>query len=81
MSAVPRPKIYIVRDSNVDGVLFNWVSVWTEKPSRMRCEEGAIWRRGQGLEGYVESLWIEDAVKRYRTMPDDDRQMIVLDAK
>lgn len=76
--SVPKPKVFIVRDSSPEGNLFDFVSVWTLKPYRMKCVDGWIWRNGQGLDGYVESLWLWQAQRRFGTIPDDDIQMIVV---
>jgi hypothetical protein len=70
--------IWITRDSDLNGEPLPCVSIWNAAPRRENFSKGAVWISGSHLlKGWVETLWIEDAKKKYRTLPDDDKQCVV----
>ena len=78
---VPRPPgvvYFIARDTTVDGALQDWVSVWTQRPVRVACGGGHYWRSatGEGLDGYVEPLWLVEAWQRFGIVPDTDLELV-----
>lgn len=74
---VPPPgpiEVWITRDS-LDGVPLASVDVWSVQPDRFTDDEGAFWVAMADEDRLARVEWAS-AVKRYRTLPDDDRQCI-----
>lgn len=76
---VPLGRVWVVRDSE-DGVPAPYVSVWEERPVRFEFE-GVWWGHSTGdpVRGWIGSLLLHEARALFYTLPDDDRQMVVLD--
>lgn len=71
--------IWVVRDFD-QGQVMPYVSVWSQRP--VLRDEGTrrVWLSPTGdLRCWIGSLWIADAVLILGTVPDDDRQVIVMD--
>ena len=72
--------IWIVRDSE-GGAPAGWVSVWSARPKRYDETARVLWLSpgGEGLDGFLGSLWLSDAWRLLGTTPDDDWQVIIAD--
>jgi hypothetical protein len=72
--------IWIVRDSNDEtGEPMPYVSVWHMTPKRWKFGEGHVWlSEFYDLRGWLGSLYLPDAHRILGTIPDDDRQVIVM---
>lgn len=73
---MPRqPTAWLTRDSDANGVLSDEVRIWLDRPERFRDSMGVYWACRT-----AESLWCKGGLEwaRYwfRTIPDDDRQLI-----
>lgn len=80
-NTVPRPPAvvyWVTRDRLYEGQLCDWVGVWTERPTRTSCGLGGYWRSatGEGLDGYVQSMWPLDAWRVLGCVPDDDLMLV-----
>ncbi len=64
----------------MDGRLLPFVCLWSARPERMACGRGFIWRRGLGLDGYLESLWPWETTAAYGITATDDLQCIRMGA-
>lgn len=77
--------IWIVRDSDEEtGAPMPYVSVWSERPKRWAMSGGHVWlsrlyARGEPFSGWLGSLFLPDAIRILVTLPDDDRQVVVMD--
>lgn len=79
---MPKPvvkPVWMGRDLDENGTLRGWVTVWTTAPTRYAG--GNLGKATQWWvpDGYSESVWIVDALRRYGVVPDDDRQLIRFD--
>lgn len=68
----------MTRDSDpATGVPIAWVRVWLVSPTRERNGAGARWVAPRAEDYYCD--WsLEDATLYGRTIPDDDRQCVVV---
>lgn len=80
MSFVPPNRtctFYITRNS-LGGVLADTVDVWSDKPTRVKHRYRVTWvATSLRWPGHVTEMSLEDARKKFRTLPDGDTQMIV----
>lgn len=68
---------FVSRDS-YDGVLDDFCDVWHERPLRTPCNGRVCWVVGASGIGFVENLPVQEAEKKYRTVPNTDRELIVI---
>ncbi len=74
---VPRPPmllVWLTRDSDPDGV-YPFVDVWCVEPIGSRDDNGRYWVT-LDTSDRIGRYSISDAMRRFRTIPDDDRQCV-----
>lgn len=74
---IPGPTVWLTRDS-FGGEVEDHVDVWECRPTRHERDGGFVeWLDvGDGLGMHAEQISLADAKIRFRTVPDDDRQII-----
>ncbi len=76
---VPAPRYWITRDS-YGGVVEDVVDVWIAPPERRDDYLGGFieWLDDspEGIQFHVQSMSVEDAKERFRTVPDNDRECV-----
>lgn len=69
----------------MDGKLSDLVCAWKQKPVRAKLRNGFMWLPKDYDEtldfetGLASTYELKEAIKRFLTVPDDDRQMIVIE--
>jgi hypothetical protein len=68
--------IWLTRDSDGDG-LSDIICAWHKRPVRHRAGDGAVWLDDRdNVYDRLARYWREDAIRRFKTVPDDDLQCI-----
>lgn len=75
---VPKPselvEVWLTCDTDTPGI----VEVWSWQPQRIRCEDGTSYWWVEGTGELLDRFTRLAALKRFRTLPDDDRQCVRL---
>jgi hypothetical protein len=68
---------YLTRNS-LAGALAGTVDVWSEKPLRVKHMYRVTWVANDfRWPGHVKEMTLEEAQKKFRTLPDTDLELIV----
>lgn len=68
---------WVTRDSEVGGIAYPTVRVWTTRPTRYRLDDGSVFWLGQnGMSDYHTTWTLEECAYWTNTYPDDDRMCV-----
>ena len=73
-------KVWLTRDTWPDGSLAVMIDVWTEQPKRWPSYGGGcVWlSMYSSLRGHKESMGVEEAIARFRTIPETDLECVAI---
>lgn len=75
-------RLWLTRDSDVDGNLMPYVDVWLQRPKLSECGPLVCYISDDGdLTWHVISLDLDESLRHFNTYPRSTRSILVVDRK